>query len=114
MKSRIWLWPVSVACSATLLLVAAGQDVPAPPKAEPPAKLNPSLPDGIQIENQGPVHEAFANPGDPVRGKAEGNTAPKAPPPRVPELPPEDKPTGDNVTWIPGYWQFDNEKKDFI
>lgn len=114
MKSRIWLWPVSVACSATLLLVAAGQDIPAPPKAEPPAKLNPSLPDGIQIENQGPVHEAFANPGDPVRGKAEGNTAPKAPPPRVPELPPEDKPTGDNVTWIPGYWQFDNEKKDFI
>lgn len=114
MKLRRWLWPVSIACSAALLVVATGQDIPAPPKPQPPAKLDPQLPPGVQIENRGPVHEAFANPGAPVRGGADGNIAPKAPPPRVPELPPEEKPQGANVTWIPGYWQYDGEKKDFI
>ena len=32
----------------------------------------------------------------------------------MPELPPEEKPSGDNVQWISGYWQWDLEKKDFI
>src|SRR5438045_3388330 len=77
-------------------------------QAQPPAELEK----GIQIENRGPVHEAFAQPGAQTRGK--GITAPKAPPPAVPEIPPDEKPAGANVVWIPGYWQWDAEKKDFL
>ncbi len=115
MKLQRWLLSVSFSCCSALLVTAFGQNTPAPPKPNPPVESKPGeLPDGIQIENRGPVHEAFANPGAPTRGGSEGSTAPKAPPPQVPELPPDEKPTGDNVVWIPGYWQYDLEKKDFI
>jgi hypothetical protein len=40
--------------------------------------------------------------------------APKAPPPPVPELPPETKPAGNDVRWVPGYWMWQEEKKDFV
>ena len=30
------------------------------------------------------------------------------------ELPPELKPKGANVTWIPGYWAWDDERNDFL
>ncbi|HQR08475.1 MAG TPA: YXWGXW repeat-containing protein [Gemmatales bacterium] len=96
-----------------LVTVTTAQDAPVPPlpKLPMPGKDEPEK--GIQVENRGPVHEAFANPGAPVRGK-EGSFADKAPPPPVPELPPEEKPSGENVQWISGYWQWDLEKKDFI
>jgi hypothetical protein len=42
-----------------------------------------------------------------------GMTAPKAPPPNVPEVPPDDKPAGDNIQWVPGYWSWDGDKQDF-
>lgn len=112
MRLQRWLLAISLTVSSTLLVATIAQD---PPKANPPVDTKPDkLPDGVQIENRGPVHEAFANPGAQTRGGLEGSTAPKAPPPQVPEIPPDEKPTGENVTWIPGYWQFDNEKKDFI
>ncbi|MBL8821860.1 MAG: YXWGXW repeat-containing protein [Planctomycetia bacterium] len=100
---------------ASVLLAASGQE-PAPPvpPAKPPVDAPAELPKGMQVENRGPVHEAFANPGASVRGAADTSFAPKAPPPPVPELPPEEKPSGDNVSWIGGYWQWDVEKKDFI
>jgi hypothetical protein len=113
MRLQRWLFALSVACCSSLLIAAAAQDNPpsTPPTETKPAEAKAD--DGVQVENRGPVHEAFANPGAPTRG-GEGYNAPKAPPPPVPELPPDEKPTGDNVTWIPGYWQYDGEKKDFI
>src|SRR5207253_5149589 len=39
---------------------------------------------------------------------------PKKPPDPVPEEPPNQKPQGDNVEWIPGYWAWDQDKSDFI
>jgi hypothetical protein len=39
---------------------------------------------------------------------------PKAPPPPVEEAPPEEKPEGDNVSWIPGYWAWDDDSADFL
>ncbi|MDW8244636.1 MAG: hypothetical protein RMJ88_15625, partial [Thermogemmata sp.] len=68
--------------------------------------------EGVQPLEKGPVHEAFADPAGPTRG--EKLTAPKAPPPPVPEEPPESKPEGENVQWIPGYWYWDNQRQDFI
>src|SRR5215831_6428182 len=89
--------------------------LPPPPKAEtlpePRAKEVQPQP-GIVVAEKGPVHEAFAQPGAEVRGK--GMTAPKAPPPPIPEIPPETKPDGENVKWVPGYWQWDSDKEDFI
>ncbi len=39
---------------------------------------------------------------------------PKAPPEPVEEAPPEEKPEGDNVVWIPGYWAWDQDRNDFL
>ena len=36
------------------------------------------------------------------------------PPEPIEELPPELAPEGDNVTWISGYWAWDDERKDFL
>lgn len=55
------LLAISLTFGSTLLVATIAQD---PPKANPPVDTKPDkLPDGIQIENRGPVHEAFANPG---------------------------------------------------
>src|SRR5262249_16867084 len=36
------------------------------------------------------------------------------PPAPVEELPPAQKPEGENVQWIPGYWAWDQDRDDFI
>lgn len=71
-----------------------------------------ALPDGIEIQTRGPVHEAFAQPNDirPVPGQP----IPKEPPPAIPEEPPEERPEGDNVQFIPGYWAWDAEQSQFL
>src|SRR5262249_7392360 len=58
------------------------------------------------------VHEAFGEPTEP-RPLA-SPTIPKAPPNPVQELPPEERPEGDEVVWIPGYWAFDDDADDFV
>lgn len=69
-------------------------------------------PQGTQVLTQGPIHEAFAEPVlfDPKPGPV----VPKTPPAPVKELPPEQKPEGSNVQWIPGYWAWDDGRSDFI
>src|SRR5262245_11278006 len=84
-------------------LAQDSQPLPAPKPAE-------SQP-GVKVAEQGPIHEGFAQPGAQVRGK--DLTAPKAPPPPVPELPPETKPAGNDVRWVPGYWMWEEGKQDF-
>jgi hypothetical protein len=68
-------------------------------------------PDGVEVLGRGPVHEAFAQP---VADQPEpGPIVPKEPPAKIDEAPPEQKPPGDNVRWVPGYWQWDDEKQEF-
>lgn len=84
-----------------------------PPPADKDKGDQPDQPDpNVKVVDRGPIHEAFAQPGADVRGK--GMTAPKAPPAPIPELPPDTKPDGNNVKWIPGYWAWDDDKQDFI
>ncbi|MBA63903.1 MAG: hypothetical protein CMJ76_16230 [Planctomycetaceae bacterium] len=66
----------------------------------------------IEALARGPVHEAFATQvnNDPEPGMI----VQKAPPEVVDEVPPDYKPDGDNVVWIPGYWGFDDERKDYV
>ena len=68
--------------------------------------------EGVQVLTRGPVHEAFAETVsfDPQPGIV----VPKAPPEAIEEVPPDQKPEGDNVAWIPGYWAWDDERADFL
>jgi len=65
-----------------------------------------------QVLARGPVHEAFATTAEAPAGPAP--IVVKQPPDPVEELPPDQKPDGDNVQWIPGYWHFDEDREDFI
>jgi hypothetical protein len=81
-----------------------------PPDAIPPVPVAAAA--GEQVLARGPVHEAFAETVtfDPLPGIV----APKAPPAAIEELPPDQRPAGDNVAWIPGYWAWDDERSDFL
>jgi hypothetical protein len=92
--------------AALLSAAAAWGQAGAPP-------LVPSESDeGTQILTRGPVHEAFA--GTVTFNPEPGIVAPKAAPEAIEELPPEQKPEGTNVAWIPGYWAWDDERTDFL
>jgi WXXGXW repeat (2 copies) len=101
MFSRTYFPLIVGGCGLVLLL-----SLPLP--AEPPAPA----PDGVDVLGRGPVHEAYAQPADarPVPGPV----VPKEPPALIDEIPPDQKPAGDNVQWVPGYWQWDDDRKDFI
>ena len=67
---------------------------------------------GTQVLTRGPVHEAFA--GVVSFNPEPGVVVAKAPPEAIEELPPAERPEGNNVTWIPGYWAWDDERSDFL
>jgi hypothetical protein len=73
---------------------------------------DPNDESGVEVLTRGPVHEAFAEPAayNPTQGVVVTREAPAA----IEEIPPEDKPEGDNVQWIPGYWSWDVDRGDFI
>jgi hypothetical protein len=82
---------------------------PAPPDPQPAAT---SADEGVQVLTRGPVHEAFA---ETVTFDPEpGIVTPKAPPAAIEEVPPEQRLEGSNVAWIPGYWAWDDERRDFL
>src|SRR6476619_5057239 len=71
-----------------------------------------NAPDGAEVLARGPVHEAFAEllnlqGTDPVVVDA-------TPPRPVEELPPDERPEGNNVQWISGYWGWDADRRDFL
>src|SRR5262245_39855693 len=81
-------------------LLAAGRAQDAPPP----------VPQGVEVQARGPVHEAFATlTADPAPTKAVS----KRPPTPLEELPPEEKPEGDMI-WISGYWAWDDDRSDFL
>src|SRR5262249_61828053 len=75
------------------------------------AQQEPASP-GMEVQARGPVHEAFAKPFQKDAGPTP--VVPKQPPRPVPEEPPDQKPAGNNVQWIPGYWAWDDDKKDYL
>jgi hypothetical protein len=78
------------------------------PTEEPDA----APPGGVEVLARGPVHEAYAEPAD-LRPQASPVIA-KQPPDPIDELPPDQKPDGRNVQWIPGYWAWDAERTDYL
>jgi hypothetical protein len=101
------LTPLLAGLAAALLLVE-------PPTRAAQGALGewPEMtPYGMEYNARGEVHDAFAEPtrNEPVQGVLASKQAP-AP---VKEKPPEEKPEGDNLTFIPGYWSWDDETADF-
>src|SRR6266542_841861 len=99
----------SKGCLAAVLvvLIGIGMDLAAV-RAQPPENGAP----GTQVLTRGPVHEAFA--GMVTFNPEPGVVVTKAPPDVIEEVPPEEKPEGDNVAWIPGYWAWDDERSNFL
>jgi hypothetical protein len=69
-------------------------------------------PDEVEVLTRGPLHEAFAEAAG--RDPEPGLLIDVAPPGPIDELPPDLQPEGDNVTWISGYWAWDEETVDFL
>lgn len=67
---------------------------------------------GTEVLTRGPVHEAFA--GVISYEAVPGVVVAAAPPELIEEIPPGERPVGDDVTWIPGYWAWDDERNDFL
>jgi hypothetical protein len=104
------LLPIPVAALCLGLCLAGG--VPAQPTPLPPGPGPTAQPDGVEVLARGPVHEAYAEPSEarPVGGPLVA----KEPPPLIEEAPPAEKPQGDHVVWIPGYWAWDDERTDYL
>lgn len=76
-----------------------------------PAIAQQQPPAGVDVLARGPVHEAFAATAEQPAPTPVLNRRPPEP---VEELPPDERPEGENVSWIPGYWHYDEERTDFI
>jgi WXXGXW repeat (2 copies) len=96
--------------TATLARSQQQPDVAVPQEAQAPADLQ--SPQGMDVLTRGPIHEAYAEPVD--YQPQPGEVVPKQPPAPIEEVPPDQKPAGENVEWIPGYWSWDDSRNDFI
>jgi hypothetical protein len=96
--------PVSIAPAAPT------SPVPAPGSAavDSGAPIDPNL----QVMTRGAVHEAFGQP--VLFNPTPSLIVPTKPPDPVQELPPNQRPKGTNVQWIPGYWSWDSNQQKFI
>ncbi len=66
----------------------------------------------IEELTRGIVHEAYAQP--VVFNPQPSEIVAQSPPQPIEELPPEEKPAGDNVEWIPGYWAWDDDENHYV
>jgi hypothetical protein len=103
MAVRWSLWPAALAC----MVLIASQPVSGQDDGDGVATEA-----GLQELTRGPIHEAFAEP--VIFDPKPGLIVKKEPPKAIEELPPEQKPEGDLVAFIAGYWGFDEDKDDFF
>ncbi len=78
----------------------------------PPDQQEATDAGGVVPQTRGPIHEAYAEPLDQT--PQPGPIVPKKPPDPIAEVPPDQKPEGENVQWIPGYWAWDNDTNNFL
>ncbi len=83
---------------------------PQPTRADEPDA--PAQQEGVQVLARGPVHEAFAEPA--IRKPISAPVIHKQPPDPIEEMPPDQRPEGDNVQWIGGYWDLEDDESDFL
>ena len=100
---------VDVGIPRAALWVLAGLALARPAAAQGPDYASPP---GTETLVSGPVHEAFASP--LIYDPRPTALVPKPPPQPIQEVPPDQKPVGANVQWIPGYWAWDDSRNDFL
>lgn len=88
---------------------AWGQVLNLPPL---PIRQTTQVQAGVEPLTHGPLHEAYAAPSD--NQPQPPLVVPRQPPPPIEELPANQRPDGDNVQWIPGYWGWDEDRQDFV
>jgi hypothetical protein len=101
MKPTTWI-PTATALGLAALLVTSA----------PAQKDEPAAKEGVEVLARGPVHEAFAEPSQ--ARPLPSPIVPNKPPDPIEEAPPDEKPAGDHVIWIPGYFAWDDEQKDYL
>src|SRR4051812_3981168 len=99
MRSAIMNLRIGCLLLGTLGLTAL-LTVRSPAQDEPPPDPTPQQ--GVEVQARGPVHEAYAEPTE--TRPLPSVVVTKQPPEPIDEIPPDEKPAGDNVVWIPGYW----------
>lgn len=119
MCMRTWVKALTGTLAAAVIavpwgLVSAQEQETAPPTLQSAdAELDPDIyPEEVEVRMQGVVHEAFATA--VTTELPEPVVVSQAPPEPIEEVPPEYKPEGRNVVWIPGYWSYDVSLGDFV
>jgi hypothetical protein len=82
------------------------------PNVPPPPPQEQQQPPGQETLTGGPMHESFAQP--VVYDPKPAPVIAKQPPQQIQELPPDQKPEGPDVQWIPGYWAWDDQRGDYL
>jgi len=97
---------LALLCTSVLLFGSgpAVSQAPPPPTGSTAADTEPLA--------SGPLHEAYAQPVD--YQPQPGPVVTKQPPEAIDEVPPDQKPEGNDVRWVPGYWAWDSDKSDFL
>ncbi|MHB1561750.1 MAG: hypothetical protein ACYC61_30240 [Isosphaeraceae bacterium] len=112
---------LALAPLATTAARAQDQPPPDPTPVENAGAAQPARADALaaeadasggQVLTQGPVHEAFATP--VVHDPKASPVVTKKPPDPIQEVAPDQKPSGHNVQWIPGYWAWDGTRSDYL
>jgi hypothetical protein len=121
-KIRNWVYGSLVAALLASPFLAIAQETPPPaaglfqgPQNAPPVGGDFSaegVSEDFEVQTRGPLHEAYAEiyQADPEPGLL----ITKQPPQPIDEVPPNIKPEGEDVLWIPGYWAWDDENEDFL
>ncbi len=78
----------------------------------PVPSQTPEQQSDVDLLTRGQLHEAFAEVTQ--RDATPNAMVRKQPPESIKELPPEYKPDGENIEWIPGYWAWDDDRDSFI
>jgi hypothetical protein len=111
-NSVVFGWLTSITLLAVFGIAGArAQDYPPPVPSDPNAAPAPADPNA-EVMTRGPVHEAYAVPIG--SGQTAGVVVPRQPANPIEEVAPDMKPDGQNVSWIPGYWAWDDERRDFL
>src|SRR5439155_19971136 len=97
---------------ATIPAARSQQDQVPAADAAAQAQAEPQAEQGMEVLTRGPIHEAYAEPVDnhPLPSKI----VLKQPPAPIEETPPDQRPAGENVQWIPGYWAWEDDRNDFV
>jgi len=111
MKTRFWSLIAGLLGLAVFLVSGNGSLTGQPPALPEDGEAVPQQED-VEVLGRGPVHEAFADPVTDDPGPTP--IVPKKPPAPIEEMPPDQKPEGDDVQWIPGYFAWDDDKADFL